>query len=483
MKRLIYFTLLAIFSQVLLAQQNNTMYFMQTLPQNKYLNPSYQNECKLHVGGAAIPVTGQVFFPIYMNYGNNGFAFKDLIQYNGDMDSLILPGFKGYDWDALQNKLREVNYITMETHINWLTVGYKYKDWYFGIDVNDKVEARTSFNKDLITFIHEGNGNTFLNEVANLGDLGITATAYTEYALSASKKISDKLTVGMSAKLLFGKLNIWTEKSIIDVETVNSDNYPIRVNADMVVHTSQPFFEVTDMYYDYVGDSMVFESESYEPDFNAVYNNYKNFGLGVDLGAQYQFNDKIKLYASLIDLGYIKWKTNVQTFTMDGEYIWDGYNFQPALTEDEELITEHNDSLKHQIISIYEPEMQQSDYVSHLTPKAYLGGTYQFNDKIRTGLLLRGSFFQHAFHPSITLSGNFRLTNWFESTVSYSMINNSYTNVGIGFSAKAKWFQFFMMTDNVLGFIWPQATRNVNFRMGINLIFGCNKQVSKTLIN
>jgi hypothetical protein len=42
--------------------------------------------------------------------------------------------------------------------------------------------------------------------------------------------------------------------------------------------------------------------------------------------------------------------------------------------------------------------------------------------------------------------------------------------------ARAKWFQFFMISDNIWGFIWPQATQNVNFRMGINLVFGCKKK-------
>ncbi len=482
MKKLLYIFLIFVLAQTSMAQQNNTMYFMQSLPQAKWLNPAIQNECKIHIGGALIPITGQFLLPIQYNYGNNGFALKDMLQYNSDMDSLILPGFKGFDWDQLQGSLRDVNYLTNEFHINWLTVGYKYKDWYFGLDINDKVESRFSFNKDLITFAKEGNGQSFLDQTANLGDLGVTGTFYSEYALSASKKINDKLTVGLTAKLLFGKLNVWTENSVLDMHTNNNENYPITVDADYLVHTSQPFTEVTDMYYDYEGDSMVFKTQDKDVNFKDVYFNTKNFGMGFDIGATYKFNDKIELYASLTDMGYINWTDNTQTFAVKGSYYWEGYNFQPALTEDEELITNTNDSLKKNIIKIFEPSMQTSSYTSFLTPKAYIGGTYQFNDKIRTGLLLRSAFFQNDWHPSLTVSGNFRLKKWFEATASYSMINNTYSNIGLGFTAKAKWFQFFMMTDNVWGFIWPQATHNINFRMGMNLIFGCKKKENTTLI-
>ena len=480
MKKILYIITIMVLSQTIMAQQNNTMYFMESLPQAKWLNPAVQNECKLHIGGALIPITGQVLFPMQYNYGNNGFALKDMIQWDGD--SLILPGYKGYDKEQLYNKLRDVNYITNEFHINWLTVGYKYKDWYFGLDINDKVETRFSFNEDLMRFALEGNGKTFLNETANLGDLGVTGTAYTEYALSASKKINDKLTIGLTAKVLFGKMNIWTENSIIDIHTNGNENYPMTVDADLLVHTSQPFVEVTDLYYDSEADSMVFESKSKDVNYSDVYWNTKNFGLGFDIGGIYKFNDKIDFYASLTDMGYIKWKDNTQTFSVKGKYYWDGYNFQPSLTEDEELITETNDSLKKHVIQIFEPQKNNDAYVSYLTPKAYLGGTYRFNEKIRTGLLLRSAFYQKDWHPSLTVSGNFRLKKWFETTVSYSMINNTYTNIGLGFTAKAKWFQFFMMTDNLWGMIWPQATHNVNFRMGINLVFGCKKKVNNTLI-
>jgi hypothetical protein len=121
------------FSQTLLAQQSSTAYFMQTLTQTQWLNPAVQNECKVTVGGALIPITGQLFLPIQYNYGNNGFAMNDIIQWNGD--SLIRPGFEGFDTEHLYKRLRKVNYITQDFQINWLTIGYKYKDWYFGLDI------------------------------------------------------------------------------------------------------------------------------------------------------------------------------------------------------------------------------------------------------------------------------------------------------------------------------------------------------------
>jgi len=45
---------------------------------------------------------------------------------------------------------------------------------------------------------------------------------------------------------------------------------------------------------------------------NYIFN--KNNGVGIDLGAIYKYDEKITLYASIIDLGFIHWGSNVQGF-------------------------------------------------------------------------------------------------------------------------------------------------------------------------
>ena len=36
--------------------------------------------------------------------------------------------------------------------------------------------------------------------------------------------------------------------------------------------------------------------------------------------------------------------------------------------------------------------------------------------------------------------------------------------------------QFYIASDNVLGMIWPQSTKNLNLRFGLNIIFGCYRK-------
>ncbi len=483
MKKYIYIILFAISTLASVkAQQNNTMYYMHRLPQATLLNPAIQPGCKLTISGLAIPVFGQVFPAIHTNFGSNGFAYKDFVQYSEGLDSLMIPTSEGYDYEHLLNKLKKINFLTFEEHLDLLSVGYQLnKDWRLTFNIAEKTEARFNFSKDLMQIIADGgNGEHFSGETA-LINLGLTLTQWHEIGIGASKKLDNKWTVGARAKLLFGVVNIWSEKSNLEWYTDPND-YSYDISGEMQIHTSQPFYQINNFYYDYGRDTLIFDGEDLNPSPNSVIMNFKNPGAAIDLGAEYVYNDKITLYASIIDLGFIHWTTNVNSFTVSGNYDYNGYDPQPHLTENDSVIDEYTTKKKQELLHIFMPDRQVSSYNSYLSPKFHIGGTYKFNDKINAGILYRGTVFQDHLHSSFTLSGNANLNKWFSASLSYSMMYNQYTNIGLGLIARLGFAQFYVVTDNVWAGIWPQSARNFNLRLGINLAFGCVKQNSQTLV-
>jgi outer membrane protein OmpA-like peptidoglycan-associated protein len=59
------------------------------------------------------------------------------------------------------------------------------------------------------------------------------------------------------------------------------------------------------------------------------------------------------------------------------------------------------------------------------------------------------------------------------ASVSWSAFNRDFSRVGLGLSINTGGgSQFFIITDNLPGIIWPQAARSADFRFGINLRFG-----------
>ena len=168
---LILILIINIFS-IAQAQQNNTLFFMHKLPQSNLLNPAVQGKCNLYLSGLAIPVAGQIPPPVYFNYGNNGFAYNQFIHKGTGLqsDSLIL------DFNNLIDKLRPMNYISAEMHLNLLSVGFrlqnifnsKFKDYYFTFNVTEKADFKFGFPKDLIAMPWQGNG-AYINETADFG--------------------------------------------------------------------------------------------------------------------------------------------------------------------------------------------------------------------------------------------------------------------------------------------------------------------------
>lgn len=482
MKRLIeliFFLLAGTFSTT--AQQNNTLYFDNQLPQAILLNPAQHPECKMFFGGLLLPAAGQILPPLQFNYSNNNLKYLDVIHFGSGImsDSLVI------DIPRVLDKIKKVEYIAFETDINLFSAGYQFKDFYFSFNITDRADLKISIPHDLIQLAWEGNGKSFIDNPADFKGLGFSATYYREFAIGVSKKINDKLTIGARPKLLFGKLNMWTHKADFTWNTASND-FTYDFHANILLEVSQPFYHVNRFDYDYVNDSIIFDSDTLQDfsidDAKRTFFDTKNPGMGMDLGAIYKLNDKITLYSSVVDLGFISWKDDPQRFMVDGDFTFNGWDVQPYLKENDSINQAHLDNFQDSLIHIYEPGFQPKKYYSYLTPKLYLGGTYQWKENITLGVLGRMEIYQHLIHPSVTGSINAQLKKWFGGSISYSYINRNATNIGLALIFKMGPVQTFLATDNLMGFIWPQSTRNINFRFGTNILFKCNKYEGKTLI-
>lgn len=486
MKYFIIATAALLWGFISFAQQDNTLYFLNNVPQRNLLNPAINHSCKTYVSGIILPVAGQLLPPIHFNYNNNSLSYKEVIYPGSGIysDSLITPLQIGEDHSEFFDRLRQVNYISIENHIDLISAGYRWKSYYFNFHIAEKTEARFSFPKDLMVLAWEGNGKSLLGNEAFLSYMGLTAIHYREYAIGTSWEMDSKLTVGAHAKLLFGKASIYSKRTDLTWNT-NADDYSYSFHADMEVMASQSFFDIQEMYYDYENDSLVYNDTTYENvEIKDVILNRKNPGGAIDIGAVYKFSDKITFYGSVNDIGFIRWKENVNSIQLKGDFYWDGWHdFRPALAEDDSLIDETVDNYADSVIRLFDPQFQKEYYTQWLTPKFYLGGTYQYHEKLYFGLLLRGDIFQQRLHGGITLSANSQLTKWFAASLSYTYHNNSFNNFGAGLVFKIPWFQFYLASDNFTAFIWPQAAQNFNLRLGINLMLGCDKRKSSAFLD
>ena len=464
----IFILILLITSTVAFTQQSNTMYFMQKNPQSHLLNPAIQDNCKFTIGGLpvnATPVLGQVFLPFYLNINITNFNYNTIIH-KGEgkySDSLVV------DIPKLINKLSKNNYINFETHLNILSLGYKLKKFYFTIGLTEKFDFKFNFSRDLLQLPWYGNGHP-----ANIGrsmemTIGLNAVHYRELALGTSWEKTDKLTFGAKVKILFGMMNI---KTYGKGNQLITDNVFFGFNAKTDTKISGSLPSVNFQYNDTTGEIDTVITEDF--DGKKYLLNFKNPGLGLDLGAIYKYTDKITFSASLIDLGFIRWKDHTFNATDNGEFYYKGMDVTPMINPNDS--TDVPQLLLDSLESIFKITGSNKYYSSYLTPKLYLGGSYQLNEKLGFGALARIERYPKLFHTSFTLSANYVPIKWFSLSGSYSFQNDKYYDVGLGFALKFGPYRMFLVNDNVSGMIFPQKTRNLNWRTGLYIGIGCNKE-------
>ena len=470
-KRIIKYSLL-LFVGLLLTnlasaqKMNNTLYLMQNVPQSNQLNPAIQPECKVFIGFPGLS-------SIYFNYANNGFNYDDIIKDGTGLqkDSLVV------DINSFHDALKSTNIISNQLDYTFFSLGIRAKKMFFTLDVSSKVDTRLGFDKGLVSFLRDGNA-AYMGRTANLGAIGLEGTAYNEVALGVSKQVTEKLTVGIKAKALFGVANMHMDESDLSVFTSESGDL-VQLRSKQLMKVSMPL-DITQKTAD-DGTNYIDDIDILDDDMDATFfSGTNNKGFAFDLGATYQFDDRTTFYASILDIGGIKWNDTYELYqdaTFDwkgGDWSQSGNSNDPDYREIEDVMEDLTDSIS----DAFRFRDNTGSYSKALPTKIYLGGSYELNKRIGFGVVSRTEIYDGKLRPSLTLSANTRVIRNFSASFSYSMVNNSYNNIGVGVAAKLGPFQIYAVSDNILA-MNPNTAQLANVRFGMNMMFGCRKKKAK----
>ncbi|RYM34090.1 hypothetical protein ERX46_09020 [Brumimicrobium glaciale] len=426
-----------------IAQKNYTFYALENTAQSHYFNPAFKPSAKVSV---SIPGLSMHSF----GASNSGFNLSNLFNERPQDDSLQIDPQKAL------SKMKDKNFLTFESYNEIFAFGIKVNKNYFSFGITNRLNASFIYTKDLFTIAIEGNGKSLLGERASFDGTGINLNSYVEYALGFNREINDKLDVGVRMKILSGIANVNTRKSEFGIHT-NKTTFDLTFDGSAIINTSgiKPFYDTL-------------ATDDYMPSDNAY--NFKNFGLAFDLGASYKLTEKIKVSASLLDLGFITWKTENATFEIDEiNYRFEGVYLNQFLTDSTEAVFQQlQDTLK----DVFSQEESSENYRTGLATRFYLGGTYELTEKFKVGATLYNEIIKSNYRVAAIVSGTIQLKNWLSATINYSQYARSFGSIGAGVSLRGGPIQFFVASDNILGFIAPQNSKNVHLSFGLNLLFG-----------
>jgi hypothetical protein len=424
----------------LFAQRNLTLRDLKT-PYTYRVNPAVSPEIKMFIG---LPMLGQQNVQI-----TNRISSVNNLFVKNAQDSLVLN-----TTESFYNGMGKRTYIGVDVTNQILAFGFKVKNSYFNFDISNRLVSEVGFGSDLFKFVSQGNGGSLLGQRAGFDGLGASLMSYIEYGLGYSREINPNVSIGGRFKLLSGLANLSGTNTSFGI-TTDSVNYNLTFDGQADIKSANTLI-FTDSAYMNNLDYMRLAKMAY---------NFSNFGMSFDLGATVKLSEKITANVSVIDLGFINWKTGVSNYSVDKfTYSFKGIDLNSLLSDSSDVAKEIVDSLT----SIFNVGNSTKSYSTGLPTKIYLGGSYQWNNYISSGITFYNEFYNSSYRPGLVLSSTFSLRHWLGATLNYGIYSRSSANVGFGLRIRG----FYVLTDNLVALLNYQAVKAASVCFGFNFVIG-----------
>ena len=455
-----------LFSCLRITSQNKQfIYGFKEIPQSLLENPGGEVSFDKHIG---IPFLSG----IYVNAATSNKLISNLFAKGVDLNT---------NYQAIIHELTPKDFLAIHEQVEVLNIGYRLKNTkdYINFGFYQELDLIVYHPKDFAILYYQGNndtnGNVVLNRSFNLDDVNYKGEAFGVFHVGISRKVNNKLNIGARVKLYSGAYNIQSinNRGTITTQQDNGNNF-------------QTVLKGVDASFSSSGFSGISKSSVIS---NAIKNGLSggNLGLGLDLGFTYHFRDDLTLLGSVLDLGFINYSKNVNTYSISGDIEINGLDiFNPP--NDKPL--DYWKDIRVDVDAQISIDTLHSSYISFRSPKIYTSLFYEFgqynskkcscatesNLKHRAYLNEVGVQLYSIFRPvkpqlAASLFYTRRIAKFLKAKVTYTVDSYSFYNIGVGVSSQFGKFNFYAATDNLLGVTDLYNSKKISVSLGMNLIF------------
>ncbi len=431
-------------------QQVSPVDFMRLNPYQMNANPAtdlpYQSVMSLVIGNIGLDVQ------------NTTLRYDNLFEFDAQGRPAIL------NLRQFANSLKKNNYLGLNANLDLFTLYKRFdKDlWTFNWGV--KVQGDVKYNDGLFKLLGYGN-SAFVGEDNPVKvNMDLNMMAYQEWAVGYQMNVTDQLSVGGRAKLLFGVVDVKTDAFNAELYT-DLDTYALRLKEQAFVKAAMPNAVYVDETGKLMGNGPFSMGEL-----------FRNPGFGIDLAAEYRFDEEFSAVAAIHDLGFIHWGKNNITMTSqlndvgqfydNGSFLFNGLDWEQIqlISSDESYREQFLDTLQQYFQLEFAPLQK---YNTALNTNLLLRGNYDLDDQNRFSAQVQGCFLGSGFRPALTLAYCGSFYNNLNVCATYTMMPHSYDNIGFGISAMIETCNIYLTTNNLFGFFKPLNTSRFNAQVGI----------------
>jgi len=460
------------------AQDLNSAYFTDDFKYRHDMNAAYGNE----QGYAAIPILGNFGMKVQGNIG-----VGDVLWKNPDFGvktgakkttTFMHPGISAQD--ALSKFNTDGNKLLFDMDINIVSVGFRALGGYNTVEIRERVSGGVMLPYELFEMAKDIRNKDYV-----ISDLGVKAQSYTELALGHSRQILDNLRVGAKVKLLLG-----TGRGELTVDDMKAS-----FQNDAWVLQGKAKAEVNMKGFTYKEEDKEYKSRpgSYRQvnDVDLDGAGISGFGLGVDLGAIYEFKDDIggaewleglKVSLGLNDLGFISWNNGMVAENNGQAFTFNGFNnIDLKKGDDRNNFGDEADRIADNLTDFIaiRDKGDQGGKTTALAATARLGLEYPLPvyDKVSFGLLGTHRFNGDYSWTEGRLSANYKPLSWLDGGINVA-VTNFCTTMGWVINFHPVGMNVFFGADHLMGKTGASSVplgSNVSFNFGMNVAWGKSK--------
>jgi len=222
------------------------------------------------------------------------------------------------------------------------------------------------------------------------------------------------------------------------------------------------------------------EGADWQHDFNKLFFS-GNYGPGIDLGVNYQPNSRMTVSASLLDLGFIYYTTDIHNY-----YIKGSYQFEGIALEFPNSYVDYWDNIKKTFKEKIKTAENKKAYLAWRPTTVYTGFKYGIGDLDHqkcenflhpktnyTGFIGLTGFAQYRpvkIHLGLSAFYEKKWSDHFYTKVNLTADNFSYDALGFGLLYQIGSLQLSLMADNLWGLSDLAKSHKQGLQFGLNWV-------------
>lgn len=469
-----------------MAQDFNSAYFTDGYSYRHDMNPAYGNEHNY----VAVPVLGNISMQLRgsLGVGDLFFSNPDYGKVPGAKKTatLLHPGISASE--ALSGLDTGGNSMLLNVDIPVFSMGFGGFNGYNTIELRERTFAGASIPYDFFEFAKE-----MKNKDYTFDDLGMRAWSYLELGFGHSRQLFENLRVGAKVKLLFGIA--YADVSMSNVHAkLDGDHWVLDGKARAEVNMKGASFKEKEKEYKSTPGKYYKRVDGLDTDGVGL----NGFGLGLDLGAVYEFKDcslswlnGMKASLALTDVGFISYGNKIVAESSGKTFTFDGFNNTAVKTGSGTTINDKTDEISDKLADFANLESKPEESGGSTTHG--LGATLRFGleyplpmyNKLKFGFLYTHRYGDIYAWSEGRLSANYAPAKWIDGGINLGFSSFT-TEMGWIVNIHPKGLNFFVGMDYMMGKTGKSMIpldSNVSLNLGINITFNGkkDKRLLKTL--